>query len=286
MLEVVADADERPARLERRLAEHLEQRGALLDELEQAAVGLELLGAHLAEQVGGAADVEPLLRRDELGERRPERGEERALAQAEARVVEAAAQERRAELKPGDRLVQVLARPLARAPSRPAASKWKFRFVTPPADVMTTTITSSGWSSSTSTWTTVVASSGGAETSASRRVTCESISVVAWSADSTSVRVVCRSSGNSAGTRIEAAQQLVGVVAVAALGRHAARGGVRVREQAERLELGELRADRRRTGGDDRPSRRASSSRPAARRDELLDDAAQDLLLTLRQLHL
>ena len=82
-------------------------------------------------------------------------------------------------------------------PGSTACSKWKLRFVTPPADVITTTITNSGWSRSTSTRTTVVASSGGADTSASSRVTCDSISVVAWSAASTSVRSVCRSSGNS-----------------------------------------------------------------------------------------
>jgi hypothetical protein len=39
--------------------------------------------------------------------------------------------------------------------------------------------------------------------------------------------------------RVEAAEKLVGVVAVTALGRHAARRGVRVREQAERFQLGE-----------------------------------------------
>ena len=246
MLELVADADERAARLERRLAEHLEQRGALLDELEQVAVRLELLGAHLAEQVGGAADVEPLLGRDELGERRPERGEERALAQAEARSRRSGA---RRSAVPSWRPATVSFRYSPAHCARPGStgsSKWKLRFVTPPADVITTTITSSGWSSSTSTRTTVVASSGGAETSASSRVTCESISVVAWSAASTSVRSVCRSSGNSDGCGSMRLQQLVGVVAVAALGRHAPRGGVRMREQAERLELGELGADGRR----------------------------------------
>ena len=58
--------------------------------------------------------------------------------------------------------------------------------MTPPVDVITTTITTSRCRDSTSTWRTVAASSGGAETSASSRVTCDSISVVAWSASSTS----------------------------------------------------------------------------------------------------
>src|SRR5579862_5917552 len=99
MLEVVPDADERLTRLERRLTEDVEQRRPLLDELEEVAVGLELLGADLAEEVGGAADVEPLLGGDELREGRPKRSEKRPLARREAGLVEAAAQERRTELE-------------------------------------------------------------------------------------------------------------------------------------------------------------------------------------------
>ena len=53
-------------------------------------------------------------------------------------------------------------------------------------EVITTTTTTVGCSCSTSTCRTVAASSGGAETSASRRVSCERISVVACSASSTS----------------------------------------------------------------------------------------------------
>src|SRR5207244_3446350 len=90
----------------------LEQCSALFDEIEQIAVRLELLGPHLAEQVGGTTDVEALLGGDELCEGRPEGGEERSLAKAEPGVVEATAQERRAELQAGDRLVQVIPGPL------------------------------------------------------------------------------------------------------------------------------------------------------------------------------
>ena len=57
MLELMADAHECPARLECGLADHVEQRCALLHELEQIAVRVELFGAHLAEQIGGAADI-------------------------------------------------------------------------------------------------------------------------------------------------------------------------------------------------------------------------------------
>ena len=81
--ELVAEAYER-ALGRARLAEHVEQVGPALDELEQASVSVELLCAHLAEQVGRAADVQSLLRGDELGERRPERVEECALGGAEA----------------------------------------------------------------------------------------------------------------------------------------------------------------------------------------------------------
>ncbi len=56
-----------------------------------------------------------------------------------------------------------------------------------------------GWSISTSTCLTVAVWSGGAETSAISRVTCDSVSVVAWSADSTSLRASPRSSGKVAG---------------------------------------------------------------------------------------
>ena len=48
VLELVADAHERPAWIER-AAQQLEQRGALLEHLEQPAIGVELLGANVVE---------------------------------------------------------------------------------------------------------------------------------------------------------------------------------------------------------------------------------------------
>ena len=85
--------------------------------------------------------------------------------------------------------------------------------------------------------------------------------------------------------RLELAEQLVGVVAVTALGRHASRRRVRMREQAEVLELRELGADRRRrdaqVGALD--ERLRADRLPGA--DELLDDAAENRLLPLAQLH-
>ena len=57
LLELVADADERPAQPER-LGEDVEQRGPLLERVDQAAVGADLLAVEVVEQVGRAADVE------------------------------------------------------------------------------------------------------------------------------------------------------------------------------------------------------------------------------------
>src|SRR5581483_7360914 len=75
-----------------------------------------------------------------------------------------------------------------------------------------------------------------------------------------------------------------GVVAVALLGRHASRGGVRVRQQPERLELRQLRAHRRRRDGDAGAlDERLRADRLAAG-DVLLDNVAEDLLLTWREL--
>ena len=195
------------------IAEHVEQRAARCStSSNRLPVRVELVAAHLAEQAGGAADVQPLLGVDDLRERRRERGEERALARAEARILEAAAQQRRAELR-GPTTVSFRYSPAHFAsPGRPARRSANTRFVTPPVDVITTTITSCGWSSSTSTCTTVVAWSGGADTSASSRVTCESISVVACSADSTSAaRVGAGRAGSSAAAARWRSSRLVGV---------------------------------------------------------------------------
>ena len=62
------------------------------------------------------------------------------------------------------------------------------RLVTPPVEVITTTISTCGWSSRTSTWRIVEVSIGGAVTIASRFVTCDSVSVVTRIASSSSRR--------------------------------------------------------------------------------------------------
>src|SRR5262249_1226021 len=85
--------------------------------------------------------------------------------------------------------------------------------------------------------------------------------------------------------RLEPSEQLVGVQAVPALCRNASRGRVRMREQAEVLELGELCADRRRRDA----KVGALDERLRADRlscaHELLAHAAADRLLPLAELH-
>ena len=72
--------------------------------------------------------------------------------------------------------------------------------VTPPVEVITTTIATCGCSRSTSTRWIVAVSIGGADTSASRLVTWESCSVVARMASSTSRRMAGSSMSAGAGS--------------------------------------------------------------------------------------
>ena len=157
-------------------------------------------------------------------------------------------------------------------------------FATPPVEVIVTTITTDGWSSSTSTWRTVAVSSPGAETSASSRVTWLSISVVDWSAASTSLRIEVRSSGKRGGPRLLALEHLLGVEAVAGFGRDPAGRGVRMREQAERLELGELAADGRRRDAEAGALDERLRADRLAGGDVLLDDPPKDVALALADL--
>ena len=89
-LELVADASERPAQAER-LREHVEQRRALLERVDQAAVGADLL------RRAGRRAARPRRRRRAAGRPRrsskapPDRVEKRAFVQRQARLVEGAA---------------------------------------------------------------------------------------------------------------------------------------------------------------------------------------------------
>ena len=84
--------------------------------------------------------------------------------------------------------------------------------------------------------------------------------------------------------RIEPLEQPVGVIAVAALRRHAPRRRVRMRQQPERLELGELGAHRRRRRVEADRSTSVFEPTGCAGGDVLLDHAPEDLLLPRREL--
>ena len=109
-------------------------------------------------------------------------------AGGQARRAGSAASRRRAHA--GQLLVQERVGPLGQLEST-ADENGTILLVTPPVEVITTTITTCGWSISTSTCRIVVVSSGGAETSATSDVTCDLAS--RWScagAVSTSLRTV------------------------------------------------------------------------------------------------
>ena len=97
--ELVADADERPPRVER-LGEQVEHRSAALEQVDQRAVRPHLLVPHLLEQAGGAADEDALLRSLALEERRSKHVEERALGRRQAGVGDS---RRRSWALPGER---------------------------------------------------------------------------------------------------------------------------------------------------------------------------------------
>ena len=80
-----------------------------------------------------------------------------------------------------------------------------------------------------------------------------------------------------------AAAELVDVPAVAGVGRHAARGGVRVREQPVLLEHRQLVADRRRAGLDLGVGRERLGAHGQAGLGVGLDDLAQEQLLAGRE---
>src|SRR4029079_9164079 len=87
------------------------------------------------------------------------------------------------------------------------------------------------------------------------------------------------------GAALDRDDELLGVDPVAVLRRHAAGGGVRVAEQTERLELGELATYGGRGHVEARPLDERLRPDRLPGRDVLLDDASQDLALARRQLH-
>ena len=152
------------------------------------------------------------------------------------------------------------------------------RLVTPPVEVITTTISTWGWRASTSTWRIVEVSIGGAVTIASRLVTCDSVSVVTRIASSSSRRTRVSDSGGP-GERL--GEQAVDEVAVAGLGGDAAGPRVRVGQQPQLLEIGQLVADRRRPPFERGAQRLGAHGGPGV--EVFLDQAAQDELLAFGQ---
>ena len=116
-----ADADDGAARIEG-VGEELEHCSAPLEHVEQVLARFELGAARVAEQPRGAADEElrPVVR-DRVDECRPQPSEECALARGQQRVLEPAAERRRAETQADGLLLEVRRAPSRRAPGRPAA---------------------------------------------------------------------------------------------------------------------------------------------------------------------
>ena len=125
----------------------------------------------------------------------------------------------------------------ATAPGRPARSNVASIFETPPVEVMITTITTCGCSASTSMCRIVAVFSDGAETTASRLVTCESVSrgrahrLLDLAADQRQLQSPARGREPLPG-----AEHAIDDVAVAGVGRHATGRDVGMREQAVLLE--------------------------------------------------
>src|SRR5262249_30359271 len=108
-LELVSDANERTPRVER-LGEDVEERGALLERVDQAPVGADLLGARRIERARGPADVELAVFLDGV-ERTADRVEKDALAGREVGLVEDAAEDPRAEPDPAEPLAEIVRGP-------------------------------------------------------------------------------------------------------------------------------------------------------------------------------
>ena len=285
VVELGADADERPARRRaRRSAARARPRAARARSSRRRQASSSSPARRRAgrrrRRRRAAAPPERRARRTRAGERRGTRA--RAADRPGSSKRRRSGASRAAD--PVDGSFRYSLAQLARPGSTGVVEGRTSRFVTPPVGRDHDDHDQLGCSSSTSTWRTVADSSGGAETSASRRVTWTSISVVDCSAASTSLRIAVQVERERPGPRLEALEQLVRVEAVAALGGDPTRRGVRVREQPERLELGELAANGRRrdteTGALDEPLR----ADRLARGDVLLDDAPQDLRLRVAQL--
>ena len=193
-----ADPDDGSARIEG-VREELEHGGAPLEHVEQVLARFELGAARVAEQACRAADEElrPVVC-DRVDERCAEPAEERPLARGSI----GSSSRRRSVAEPRRRPTACSSRYVraqSTSPGSTGCSSSSTRFVTPPVEVITTTITARGWSCSTSTCRTDAAPSAGAETRARSRVACESASVVDRRVCSSSLRTVATSNATGSG---------------------------------------------------------------------------------------
>src|SRR3989442_11066612 len=105
MPELRAHPDERAPWVEG-VGEHVEHCAPLLQQLEEPAVGMELVGSRNVEQAGRTADEEaPCLLGNRLAEGRPERLDELSLPWRQALIVELATERARSELESRQLLV-------------------------------------------------------------------------------------------------------------------------------------------------------------------------------------
>ena len=286
MLELRADPDEGLSGVER-LAHDLEERGALLEHLEQPLVGVELLAAQVLQQPGRPAHVEALLLGCEcLLEERPDGRQERPLPRAQAGVVvEPSPQAVAAQLEPGGSVVEVFRGPVgehrvdglgeAVDPLRDATRgrdhhhHHRVRLQQQHLDM------ANGRASE---------RRRGDEREQARQlrqhVGRRLQRGVDLAARGTEVQ------REALRTRIEPLEQAVGVVAIAALGRDPTGRRVRVCQQPAGLELRELGPDRGRGDNQARSRNERARADGLARRDVRLDHAAQDLALALGELDL
>ena len=138
----------RPARRAGRRARDRGARASSISSLSWARSCKRSLG----EQARRALDVERVLGGlGKLGERRGELPRGTALGRRQRRVGEPLGQHPRAEAEADEPLVEVAGRPVAR-PVSTAWSNVNTRLVTPPVEVIITTMSTCGWSTSTSTW--------------------------------------------------------------------------------------------------------------------------------------
>ena len=280
-----ADVDDRPLRLER-LAHEREHGGTALEELDEAHGRLDLLDACALDETGSPAHehLGPRLC-THLEQRLTDEGEERALARRQLGRLQPEADGPRPEPLPDDLLLEVLARPGDEARvdglGEPEAALRHAARRRDDDDHHARRLERQHLD---------VADRGGLERRRRyegkqprrvrqhvRRRAQGLLDLVAHGAEVDAELV---------GPPFERVDQLLGVEPVAALRRRPPGRSVRVREKAERLELGELAANGRRRDAQPRALHEHARAHGLPRCHVLLDDAPQDLAFARSELHL